>query len=196
MRRKTFDAILTTGGLVLAAVLIVAGVLLMWAKTFVDNQVHDQLAQQQISFPAAGSAAISDPQIQPYLSKYAGQQLVTGEQAKAFADHYIAVHLQKIGGGQTYSQLSAKSMANPKDTALANTVNTVFRGETLRGLLLNAYAFWKMAAIAGIAGIASFVGAGVMLLLSALGFWHLRRVDPAVEVMPKLGARSLAPVEL
>ena len=195
MRRKTFDALLTTGGLVLAAVLIVAGVLLMWAHNFVNTQVHDQLAAQKIFFPAAGSTSLADPQVKPYLTKYAGEQLVTGEQAKAFANHYIAVHLQKIGGGQTYSQLSAKALADPKDTALASQVETVFKGETLRGLLLNAYAFGKMASIAGIAAIVSFVGAGVMLILSALGFWHLRRTPPDAVVLPKLGAQAPAPVE-
>src|SRR5690242_16945321 len=108
MRRKTFDALLTTGGLVLAAVLIVAGALLTWAHTFVHNEVRSQLAQQQIFIPKAGSPEIASPQISPYLSKYAGQQLLTGPQAKAYADHYINVHLQKIGGGQTYSQLRSE----------------------------------------------------------------------------------------
>lgn len=195
MRRKTFDALLTTGGLLVAAVLIVAGVLLLWAHSFVDNQVRSQLSAQQIFFPKAGSSAISDPQIAPYLNKYAGQQLVTGQQAEAFADHYIKVHLSKIGDGQTYAQLSAKAQADPKNTTLANEVNTVFKGETLRGMLLNAYGFWKMGSIAAIAAIVSFVGAGVLLLLSALGYLHLRRVDPRVEVLPKLGAQTPAPVE-
>jgi len=196
MRRKTFDALLTTGGLLIAVVLLVAGGLLTWAHSFVDNQVRTQLVQQQIFFPPAGSEALADPQIKPYLEKYAGQQLTTGEQAGAYADHFIKVHLEKIGGGQTYAQLSAKSNANPSDTKLAGQVQTMFRGETLRGLLLNAYAFGKMAEIAMIAAIAAFIGAGILLVLAALGYLHLRRVDPAVEVMPKLGARSPAPVEL
>jgi hypothetical protein len=195
MRRKTFDALLTTGGLLIAVVLLVAGGLLTWAHSFVDNQVRTQLVQQQIFFPPAGSEALADPQIKPYLEKYAGQQLTTGEQAGAYADHFIRVHLEKIGGGQTYAQLSAKSNANPSDTKLAGQVQTMFRGETLRGLLLNAYAFGKMAEIAMIAAIAAFIGAGILLVLAALGYLHLRRVDPAVEVMPKLGARSPAPVE-
>ena len=186
MRRKTFDALLTTGGLVLAAVLIVAGALLTWGHSFASGQVHSQLAAQKIFFPAAGSESLSDPAIKPYLTKYAGEQLTTGEQAKAYADHYIAVHLQKIGGGLTYSELSSKAMANPDDTKLAATVNTVFKGETLRGLLLNAYAFGKFAQIALIASIASFAGAGLLLLLSALGYVHLRRTDPAAEVLPGL----------
>jgi hypothetical protein len=195
MRRKTFDALLTTGGLLIAAVLLVAGGLLTWAHSFVNDQVHSQLSQQQIFFPKAGDPAIADPAIKPYLTKYAGQQLTNGAQAEAYADHFIRVHLSKIGGGQTYAQLSTQSQANPSDTKLAGTVQTMFRGETLRGLLLNAYAFWKMGQIAFIAAIASFIGAGVLLLLSALGFWHLRRTDPSAEVLPKLGARNPAPVE-
>ncbi len=186
MRRKTFDALLTTVGLVLAAVLIVAGALLTWAHSFVHNEVRTQLAQQQIVFPKAGSEELASPQVGPYLNKYAGQQLVTGAQAKAWADHYINVHLQKIGGGQTYSQLSAKSLADPTNTKLAGQVQTVFRGETLRGLLLNAYAFDTMGNIAGIAAIVSFAGAGLMLVFSGLGFWHLRRTSPEEEVLPGL----------
>jgi hypothetical protein len=192
MRRKTFDALLTSGGLLIAVVLIVAGGLLTWAHTFVNDQVRTQLAAQQIFFPKAGSEALADPAIKPYLERYAGQQLVNGAQAEAYADHFIKVHLGKIAGGQTYAQLSAKSNANPADTKLADQVQTMFRGETLRGLLLNAFAFWKMAEIAMIAAIAAFVGAGILLLLSALGYLHLRRVDPYAEVLPKLGARTPA----
>jgi len=195
MRRKTFDALLTTGGLVLAAVLIVAGVLGLWAHNFVDNQVKAQLSQQQIFFPAAGSAAISDPAIKPYLTQYAGQQLTDGAQAEAFADHFIAVHLKAIGGGKTYAQLSTQAQADPTNTKLAGTVETMFKGETLRGLLLNGYAFWKMGQFALMAAIVAFVGAGLLLLLSALGFLHLRRTDATAELLPRLGARIPAPVE-
>jgi uncharacterized membrane protein len=196
MRRRTFDALLTTGGLVLAAVLVVAGVLGLWAHNFVDNQVKTQLSQQQIFFPEAGSASISDPAIKPYLSKYAGQQMTNGAQAEAYANHFIAVHLNKIGGGKTYAQLSELAQADPKNTALAGQVATMFKGETLRGLLLNGYAFWKMGQIAAVAALASFIGAAVLLLLAGLGFWHLRRTDPTAELLPKLGARTPAPVEL
>jgi len=195
MRRKTFDALLTAGGLVLAAVLVVAGVLGLWAHNFIDNQVKVQLSQQQIVFPAAGSAAISDPLIKPYLTKYGGQQMTNGAQAEAYADHFIAVHLLKIGGGKTYSQLSAQAQADPTNTTLSNTVNTMFKGETLRGLLLNGYAFWKMAQFALIAAVVAFVGAGFLLVLAGLGFWHLRRTDPTAVLLPKLGARTPAPVE-
>jgi hypothetical protein len=195
MRRRTFDALLTTGGLVLAAVLIVAGVLGMWAHNFVDNQVRTQLVQQQIYFPAAGSPGLADPAIKPYITKYAGQQLTNGAQAEAFADHFIAVHLKAIGGGKTYAQLSTLAQADPNNTKLAGQVATMFKGETLRGLLLNGYAFWKMGQFALYAAVASFIGAGILLLLAALGFAHLRRTDPSVEVLPKLGARTPAPVE-
>jgi len=182
MRRKTFDALLTAGGLVLAVVLLSSGLLLWWAHSFVSDQVKTQLTAQQIFFPPKGEATAS-PEIGPFINKYAGQQLTTGTQAEAFANHYIAVHLKESGGGLTYSQLSAKSRANPTDTKLSDAVATAFKGETLRGLLLNAYAFGKMGQIAMIAAVVSFIGAGVMLVLSLLGFAHLRRVDPDVEVL-------------
>lgn len=178
MRRRTFDALLTTSGLLVAAVLLVAGGLLTWAHNFVNGQVTNQLTSQQIYFPAKGSPELASNQIRPYLEKYAGQQLTTGAQAEAYADHFIAVHVAEMGGGKTYAQLSAESMANPTNTKLAGLVATVFKGETLRGLLLNAYAFWKMGQIALYAAIVAYVGAVLLLLLSVLGWAHLRR-EPA-----------------
>ena len=189
MRRRTFDALLTTGGLVLAVVLLAAGGLLTWAHTFVNDQVTAQLTQQQIFFPPKGEATAS-PEIGPFIDQYAGQQLVNGEQARAFANHYIAVHLKESGGGLTYSELSAKSRENPKDAALAEQVQTAFRGETLRGLLLNAYAFSKMGQIALYSAIAAFIAAALMLLLSIVGFAHLRRASPEEELV--IGVRKVA----
>src|SRR4051794_19186135 len=185
MRRKTLDVLLTTAGLVVAGLLLIAGGLLTWGHNFVSNQVHTQLAAQQIFFPANGSPGLNQPEIKPYLQKYAGQQLVNGPQAKAFADHYIAVHLKEATGGKTYSQLSAAAMAAPTDTKLAGQVATAFKGETLRGMLLNAYAFDTMGRLAGLAAIVAFIGAGIMLGLSLLGFRHLVKVDPEVVVLDK-----------
>jgi hypothetical protein len=191
MRRKTFDILLTSGGLVVAIVLVVAGSLLLWGHNFANSNVRSQLAQQQITFPAKGSEALASPEIGPYLNRYAGEQLLTGPQAKAYADHFIAVHLNEMKYNGVYSRVSAASMANPKDAALQAEVQTVFRGTTLRGLLLEAYAFWKIGQIALIGAIVSFLMAAVMLILTGFGFWHLRRVDPAEELMPQ--RRSAVP---
>lgn len=189
MRRKTFDTLLTAGGVVVTIVLVVAGVLLMWGHNFANDNVHTQLAQQQIVVPAKGSAALASPKIGPYLNRYAGQEVLSGPAAKAYADHFIAVHLSEMPYNGVYAKVSAAAMAAPKGSAqatqLAATEATVFQGTTLRGLLLEAYAFWEFGQIALIAAIASFIGAGVMLVLSALGFWHLRRVSPAEEVLAR-----------
>lgn len=183
MRRRTLDALLATSGLIIAVVLVAAGGLLTWANNFVSDQVTTQLSAQQIYFPEKGSDSLNDPKIKPYLEQYAGQQLTTGAQAKAYADHYIAVHLDEMTQGQTYAQLSGKAMADPDNEELAGLVATVFKGETLRGLLLNAYAFSTMGTIALYGAIASFVGAALMLVLSLLGFAHLRRVPETQDVL-------------
>ena len=191
MKRRTFDLILTAGGAALMVVLIVAGVLLMWGASFANSNVHNQLGEQQITFPPMAAVAQAKPGTEitpgmiPYLEKYAGQPLTTGAQAEAYADHFIAVHLQEIGGGLTYAQLSAKALALPKGSpafvAAEATVQTVFQGTTLRGLLLEAYAFGTFGQIALVAGIAAFILAGVMLVLTVLGLLHFRRVPGDVE---------------
>ncbi len=190
MRRKTFDLLLTLGGLGIAIVLLVGGGLLTWASTFIGNQVHTQLSQQQVYFPPKGNAALAPAAIGPYLNKYAGKQLLTGPEANAYANHFIAVHLKEIGGGKTYAQLSTLAQADPTNTKLAAQVATVFKGETLRGLLLNAYAFATMGTIAGIAAVVCFVGAGFLLLLSLLGFLHLRRTPSDADLLPGMGSTS------
>jgi hypothetical protein len=187
VRRKTFDLLVSTGGLVIAAVLLVAGGLLTWGYSFANSQVHDQLAAQKIVFPAK-----SNPEFralpatdQTAMGAYAGQTLTTGAQAKTYADHFIAVHLNEMAKGQTYSQLSGQALAQPKNTALADLVQTVFRGTTLRSMLLEAYGFWQMGQIALLAAIASFAGAGLLLILSIAGLVHGRRVPAETEVLAK-----------
>jgi hypothetical protein len=151
MRRKTFDALLTTGGLVVAIMLAVAGGLLAWGHDFVQNNVHRQLASQQVFFPdRAAITAEKNTDIAKYVTPYAGQQVVNGQQAEVFANHYIANHLKGVADGQTYSQVSHELMSMKPTDANYDTVAqqkaTLFQGETLRGLLLNAYAFGKMGA--------------------------------------------------
>ena len=186
MRRQTFDLIASSVGVLLAVLLLVAGGLLIWAYTFVNNQVTTQLTEQQIVFPAADSAAIKalPPADAAAMTQYAGQQMTTGAQAETYANHFIAVHLKEIGGGKTYSQLSAESLANPKDLKLKAQVDTVFKGTTLRGLLLNAYAFWQIGQIALYAAIAAFAGGVVFLVLSIVGFLHMRRTPAEAELQP------------
>jgi hypothetical protein len=144
--------------------------------------VHTQLAAQQIFFRAANSKAVAVPEFAA-MRQYGDQQLTTGAQAEVYADHFIANHLKAIGGGKTHAQLSAEAIAQPKNTALAAQVATVFKGETLRGLLLNAYAFGTMGMIAGIAEVAAFIAGTVMLLLGSLGLIHARRTSPATEIL-------------
>ncbi len=191
MKRKTFDMILSAGGAVLVVVLLAAGALGLWGYSFANSNVHNQLSEQQITFPPA--AAFAHPkagtEITPSMvgtvSTYAGQPLVTGQEAEVYADDFIAVHLQEIGGGKTYAQLSAAALALPKGspayTAAEGKVQTVFQGTTLRGLLLEAYAFGTFGQIALVAAIVSFILAGVMLVLTLFGLRHLRRVPGDAE---------------
>ncbi len=177
MQRKSFDRLVSAIGLLLAVIMIVAGGLLSWAHNFVHHEVRTQLAAQKIYFPDKGSAAIAAPEFKA-MRQYAGEQLLTGKQAETYADHFIANHLKAIGGGKTYAQLSAQAQADPTNTKLAAQVDEMFKGETLRGLLLNAYAFDTVGSIAGIAAVFAYIAGIVMLVLAGLGLWHSGRVKP------------------
>jgi hypothetical protein len=174
--RKLIDQVLAGFGVIATVTLLACGGVAWWAYSFTTSQVHDELASQQIFFPPKGSPALASSKIGPYLNQYAGQQLVNGEQAHTYANHFIAVHLSEIADGQTYAQVSNQALAHPADAKLQAQVATLFKGETLRGMLLNAYAFWTVGMIAQIAALIAFAAAGVMAILTLLGFWHMRRV--------------------
>ena len=182
MPRRTFDTILSSVGVALTVLLVAAGALMFWGYGFANSEVKTQLQAQEIFFPEADNPQLQEPAIGPFISKYAGQQLTTGEQAKAYSDHYIAVHLEAVNDGKTYSQTSTESRANPEDAELAGKVQTLFRGETLRGLLLNAYAFWKMGQLALIGSIVAFGAAIAMAVLTILGFRHRGKASPEEQV--------------
>ena len=178
MNRTLIDRLVSAIGAVVGVTLLAAAALLFYAHGYVHGQVADQLKEQQITFPAAGSKSITSlpPADQAEITKYAGQPMENGAQAKAFADHYIKVHLGEIADGQTYSQVSAKAQADPSNEQLAGQVQTLFRGETLRGLLLNAYAFDTMAKVALIAAWISVIAGAALILLALLGLRHARTV--------------------
>jgi hypothetical protein len=188
MSRNVFDKLTSAGGIVAVVVLLVAGGLLTWGHSFVTSNVHSQLAQQQVSFPPKAAFAHAKagteitPSMIPSVSQYAGQQLLTGAQAKVYADDFIAVHLSEMPDGGVYSKVSAAALANPKNTQLQALVQTSFRGTTLRGLLLEAYAFSTIGAIMLWGAIASFLLALVMSILVGLGLAHARRTEPAAEM--------------
>jgi hypothetical protein len=193
MRRKVFDKLASVGGIVVVIVLAVAGGLLLFGYSFANNYVRTQLAEQQITFPPAAAFAHPDgteitKSMTPSVSQYAGQQLLTGEQAQVYANDFIAVHLREIGGGKSYAELSSEAMSMPKGsaayTAAEAKVQTVFQGTTLRGLLLEAYGFSLLATIAFWCAIAAFCLAGLMAVLVALGFAHARRTDDKEELLP------------
>jgi hypothetical protein len=174
MRRNSRFTIVIAG-FAAAVLLAVAGGLLMWGSAYVHNTVTNQLSAQQIYFPPQSAFAHPKagteitPNMIPSVSQYAGQQLLTGQQAEAYADHFIAQHVYDMSGGKTYSQLSALSMAQPTNTKLAGLVNTVFKGETLRSMLLNAYGWWKVSQITFIASLIAFGLAGLTFLASLAG---------------------------
>jgi hypothetical protein len=184
MRRTTFDKLLGWVGTSLGIVLLAVGGLLLWGSAYVHNTVHSQLAEQQIYFPPASAFAHPQaggeitPSMIPSVSQYAGQQLLTGQQAEAYADHFIAVHVANMSGGKTYSQLSSESLANPGNTKLASTVNTVFKGETLRSMLLNAYGWWKVSQLTYIISLVMFGLGAVSFLAGIFGFARIRRERP------------------
>ena len=184
MRRKTFDKLLGWIGASLGIVLLAMGGLLLWGSTYVHNTVQSQLAAQQITFPPASAFAHPKvggeitPSMIPSVSQYAGQQLLTGQQAEAYADNFIAVHIQNMTGGKTYSQLSSLAMEQPNNTKLAGEVATVFKGESLRSILLNAYGWWKVSQLTYIVSLILF-GLGTLSLLAGLfGFFRIHRERP------------------
>lgn len=189
MPRKVFDVLASSVGVVLVVVLLVAGGLLMWGQSFAKSNVHDQLAQQQIFFPPksafehAKAGTEITPAMIPSVSQYAGQQLLTGWQAEAYANHFIAEHLKEMPYNGVYAKISAAAREKPEDKELAALEQTSFQGTTLRGLLLEAYGFSTIGEVMFWGAIASFCLAAIMAVLVALGFRHAARTRPEDELL-------------
>jgi len=189
VNRRTIDRILSLTGVVLTAALVVAGVLLMWGANFSADYVDDELSSQNITFPPA---AALEEEGRTDLLKYAGADVNTGPEAEAYAS-FINGHLEGIADGATYADLGTpeREAKAALDAAKADGAseaeiaklegeynqvsgqrNSLFKGETLRGLLLSAYAWATVGQIAGYAAIGAFVAAAAMLVLTVLGFRH------------------------
>lgn len=141
---------------------------LFWAGNFTHNYVHDELSAQNIVFPVATSPAIKALPVADAnaMKQYAGQTMTNGNQAETYANHFIKVHLGEMG--MTYSQASAKALANPTNTKLQTLVATLFKGETLRGMLLNSWGWWTVGTYAFYAAIGMTIAA--VAVFAALAF--------------------------
>ncbi|CAN2205055.1 hypothetical protein MCEMRE26_00844 [Candidatus Nanopelagicaceae bacterium] len=192
MKRKNFDKIVTAVGFGLTVFLFVAAGLLNWGASFASESVTSQLENQNISFPAeVGMPA----ETKAKLAKWAEKPVTTGEMARDYSDLYIWEHMKAsstavMGKPATYSEVSSAYMglmrSGSKDTEqiakLGELRDTLFMGNTLRGMLLEAYAFGTMGVIAGYGAIAALVGAVVMLLLSIAGLVHIRRTPESATI--------------
>jgi hypothetical protein len=193
LKRRTIDGILIASGAVLTVALLVAGGLLTWGATFAADYVDDELSSQNITFPPAEAL---EEEGRTDLLDYAGEDVNTGGEAEAYAS-FIDGHLQEVAGGATYADLGTPereataaveaAVADGADEATVADLqaeadeisaqrNTLFKGETLRGLLLSAYAWATVGQIAGYAAIGAFVAGGVMLVLVLLGLRHHRKL--------------------
>jgi hypothetical protein len=191
---KTVPALVIIGS-ILFLVLAIGGGLLLWGSNFANNIVHSQLSEQKITFPAKGSPAL-DPKEFPGLQRYAGQAVDNGPKAKAYADQFIRKHLQSVAGGKTYSEVSgavqvAKAQGKTPDAKLVAQQDTLFRGETLRGLLLNVWGWATVGAIAWWVGIAALLGALAVLAALVIGFvMHEAQVKRTTETMTPVAPRN------
>jgi hypothetical protein len=196
--RSAFDKLISWTGVVVATVLLAAGALTAWANAYIDDQVHDQLSMQSITMPE-GEALASLPKADAAaLKQYAGSPLDTGPEATAYSNHYILAHMNGMAEGQTYNEISGqflamddKAKASEEGQALGQLRQTMFMGNTLRGMLLFGGAFATMGTIAGYASIAAFAGGAILLVLFAAGLVHARRAKRS-ELTGRVPAPALA----
>ena len=192
MKRKNFDKIVTAVGFGITVILFVGAGLLNWGASFAQDSVKNQLDNQNISFPAAEAMPEAT---KAQLAKWSEMKVTTGEMARDYSDLYIWEHMKgssiaAIGKAATYSEVSGMYMGLTRggstDTAqiakLGELRQTLFMGNTLRGMLLTAYAFGTLGVISNYGAIAALAGGVVMLLLSIAGLIHIRRTPESATI--------------
>jgi len=192
MKRRTLDFLFSAGGLMLAGLLLVLAIVMTSNANFSKNYVKDQLSQQKITFkPAAGLTA--EEKELACVVKNAGLPLTTGKQAECYAS-YIGLHTAASADGRTYAtqgdfisglraELAAAQKITPPDgvkvadlgtriTAATAARESLFKGETLKGLLLTSFGFSVFGVKAGQAATVAYIVAGLLALLSLAGLAH------------------------
>lgn len=193
---------------VLVVVLAAVGGFAFAMGSFTTSQIRDELTAQQISFPAQDQiktgGALDPAKFPQEIRDQAGKQVTDGNQARIYANDFINVHLQSVANGNTYasqgtviSNLNAQLAATPKDSsayadlqkqiATANAQrDTLFKGETLRSSLLNAYGWWTVGTYAIYAGLALIVVA--LGVLGAFAFEVFAAREPKKVFVTKKAA--------
>ena len=151
---------------VMVVVLAAGAVFAFSLGTFTTSQIKDELTAQQIFFPGKdqikAGGALDPAEFPQEIRDQAGLQVTDGNQARIYANDFIGMHLEATAKGDTYAslgpkisalnaQLAAMSKDDPayaglqKQIATLNgTRDTLFKGETLRSSLLNAYGWWTI----------------------------------------------------
>ncbi len=194
MKRRTLDLAFGIGGLIVAALLLVLGLVLTNQANFAEDYVTDQLSQQRINFTPAENLSDEEKKAD-CLVEFAGTALDSGKKAECYANEYIALHMRESAieagyEGETYASIgtvqrqlrsdlqAATDAGQPTEEIQAelDAVNglrdSMFRGETLRGLLLTTYGFSIFGERAALAATIVYLFAGLMLLLSIAGLVH------------------------
>lgn len=189
MERKAWDRIVSAAGAVLAVALIVLGAAAIYGGTFGHSNVRDRLEPQNVFFPPA-DAMTSEESAE--VGDFAGEQVDTGDEAEAYS-RFIGLHLGEINGGKTYSDTSAEARAEGIDPEVAaelqSKADTLFKGETLRAILLNSYGWWTVATIALYAGLRHGLG-GDHPRCACRPRIQARSASGPAEVSVELGVRS------
>ncbi len=213
MKRRTLDVLFSSGGFALAGLLLVLGLVMTSNANFADDYVHEQLSQQNIAFPPVDGLTSEEAE-STCLVANAGRDLTTGKQAECYANEFIGLHLSHIADGQTYADMGEPQSALRAEVAAAETANdpeldsltaqltelsaqreSLFKGETLRGLLLTSFGFSEFGVKGGQVATVAYLVAALLAALSAAGFLHAFRTphDETVAALDHTSGRIVDP---
>jgi len=207
--------ILTLWGVLLVGALVIGGIA-VYMGNFTRGNVRDQLGTQQIVFTAAADLApvekAEDAIAGGCLSRYGGELMVTGEQARCYSEHYLGLHVREqartagfpgasyasmgkeqtkiradIAAAQAAGNADAVKTLNEKLTAAGNLRTTMQTTSMMRGQLLNAWG-WDTFGIGIIVTGAAMIAVG--LVFGAALAYELTTKSVAAEETEAAPARA------
>ena len=191
MQRKMWDQIVSGAGAVVAVVLLMLGAVAIYGGTFGQDNVRDRLAPQNVTFPPLEAMTPAEKNL---VGDFAGTKVVDGlpglRPSRTTSASTSKTRTRARPTPRPALWLVQKGLSEKEAAELSGMADSLFKGETLRAMLLNAYGWWTVSSLVIFAGYGLLAAGALLALLAIMGFFHARKTEPKTAAIPVTSAAT------